>query len=278
MPSVLSNLGVPVEAALKYREYFNWNAIPLCPHDHVGVGKYHLKVCSSPGKVPILPMGWKPFQKMKIPERLLLETFTRHPYGNVGVILGETSDSLVAVDVDGKDASQYLKTSIARGLIAPTASFRTGGGYRLLYKLPRGSTGLWSNRRGQPPSGRGEVLLMGQGKQTVMPTSIHPLGKMYTWANLDKGLQDVAEAPDWLLDWKPKASDVQAVRGALQSGQPITEGRNPLLFKIGCAMRRHGCTVEEIYYALEKVNKRCIPPKTEAELLTISKQAGRYVF
>src|SRR5262245_38796960 len=47
-------------AALNYRR-LGWSVLGLCPPDHVGVGKTHVKSCTSPGKVPFGP--WKEFQE-----------------------------------------------------------------------------------------------------------------------------------------------------------------------------------------------------------------------
>jgi putative DNA primase/helicase len=78
--------------------------------------------------------------------------------------------------------------------------------------------------------------------------------------------------------WNGKARVTRAVApGALEVGAPIPEGqRNSRLFKIACALRRHGCTPQEILSAIQVVNRRCVPPLDDAELREIVASAARY--
>ncbi len=89
-----------LDAALEYLRR-GWSSFPLCPRDHVGVGKEHAKLCDSPGKVPLL--NWKPYQSRLPQEAELQLLFRRHPNANVGVALGQVS-GLVGIDVDGPAA------------------------------------------------------------------------------------------------------------------------------------------------------------------------------
>jgi hypothetical protein len=46
-------------AALGYLRR-GWSVVPVCPADHLGVGKAHGRRCTSPGKAPLV--AWKPYQ------------------------------------------------------------------------------------------------------------------------------------------------------------------------------------------------------------------------
>jgi hypothetical protein len=74
----------------------------------------------------------------------------------------------------------------------------------------------------------------------------------------------------------PKESDRSPAPAPI--GEAIHEGeRNECLFKIGCAMRRHGCEFQEILHALRFINqRRCMPPLECLELEAISRSASRY--
>jgi hypothetical protein len=68
-----------------------------------------------------------------------------------------------------------------------------------------------------------------------------------------------------------------AVPRVLKVGAPIPEGqRNSRLFRIACALRRHGCTPQEILTAVRCVNRRCVPPLDDGELREIVASAARY--
>lgn len=85
-------------AALDYLAR-GWSTIPLCPHNHAGVGKDHQAKCQSPGKAPLV--SWKAFQTALPRAADLNAAFHSQPNANVGVILGEVS-GLIGLDIDGE--------------------------------------------------------------------------------------------------------------------------------------------------------------------------------
>src|SRR5262249_48062247 len=89
----------------------------------------------------------------------------------------------------------------------------------------------------------------------------------------------LAPAPSWTrkpVVADPKESDRSPA--PVPIGESIHEGvRNERLFKIACAMRRHGCTFEEMLHALTFINKqRCLPPLSGVELQGIARSAHGY--
>jgi hypothetical protein len=164
-----------LEAALRYLA-LGWSVIPLCPPDHVGVGKEHGRNCKSKGKAPLVP--WAAFQKRYATEDEVREWWKHWPNANVGVVLG-TISGMIGLDIDGP-AGEAALASLAGNELPQTLEFVTpGGGRRLLY-LCSDETEI---RPFQLSGGnKQEVRLLGDGSQTVAPPSRHVSGGYYQWS------------------------------------------------------------------------------------------------
>lgn len=243
-----------LDAAMLYHS-LGYNPVALCPPDHGGVSWWHR--CQSPGKAPLHPWKWQ--QNEHITSRLLLEYFHLVPAANVGVVLGVTS-GLVGVDVDGPEGWEALD---AAGVLPACPAFVTGRGLRLLFRLAPGER--------PPPNGllAPGVEVLSQGKQTVMPPSLHPRGRVYRWLS-DPQARCPPPLPGWLL-----ARPAAALRPPPAAG-PITQLRNERLYRMACAARRHGAEPPEVWALLAAVNRRCVPPLEDGELRWITKNACRY--
>jgi hypothetical protein len=237
----------------------------VCPPDHLGVGKAHGRRCSSPGKAPLV--AWKDYQDRPPTEADVRVWWTTWPNANVGVVLGPVT-GLAGIDLDGPAGEELLR-EVSRGDLPETLSFRTGKGQRLLYALPRGVAVV---NRTFPREG-GELRVLSGGTISVMPPSAHVSGKKYRWsARCGPGHLEPAPGPTWLCAPRVGATlEAFEVGGAIPAGQ-----RNIRLFRIACALRRHGCTPQEIQSTLRCVNGRCVPPLDEAELQVIVKSTTRY--
>jgi hypothetical protein len=251
-------------AALKYLRR-GWSVVPVCPPDHLGVGWAHGRRCTSPGKAPLV--AWKPYQDRPPTESDVRVWWATWPNANVGVVLGPVT-GLVGVDLDGRSGDELLR-EVSRGDVPETLTFRTGKGRRLLYALPRGTA--VSNRTFARNGG--ELRVLSAGTISVMPPSAHHSGRKYRWsARRGPDYLEPAPAPTWLC-----RSGVRVATDAFEVGAPIPEGqRNWRLFKLACALRRYGCTPEEIHSTIRCINKRCPPPLDEGELREIVKSTARY--
>jgi hypothetical protein len=255
-----------LRAALSYLGR-GWAALAVCPPDHRGVPPFHRATCSKPGKRPL--GRWKQWQARLPTLDEVVGQWELVPEANVGVVLGPVS-GLVGVDVDGEEGKRILGEVSGENL-PRTLTFATGRGRRLLYAVDRDSdipTRTFGGRGG-------EVKILAAGTLTVMPPSRHASGKKYRWLRR-RGPGDVraAWAPEWL--WRH-----QQGKGAgdqeVEAGAPIPEGqRNGRLFRIGCCLRRHGCTRGEILAALRDVNRRCLPPLDDRELRDLAANSSRY--
>jgi hypothetical protein len=255
-----------LKAALGYLGR-GWAALAVCPPDHRDVPTFHGATCSKPGKRPLGP--WKAWQARLPALDEVVAQWELVPAANVGIVLGPVS-GLVGVDVDG-DEGEHILDEASGGDLPKTLTFATGRGRRLLYAID------WdSDVPTRTLSGRGgEVKILAAGTLTVMPPSRHASGKKYRWLRR-RGPGDVrpAPAPEWLY----RRQQGQGARDQVaEVGAPIPEGqRNGRLFRIGCCLRRHGCTRDEILAALRHVNRRCLPPLDDRELRDLAANSSRY--
>ena len=132
------------------------------------------------------------------------EWWTKWPNANVGVALGVDS-KLVGVDIDSEDGEKSL-AELAGDDLPDTLEMVTGGGRRLLYKIPKDLAA--------PPittiitCQAGELRFQSDGGQCVMPPSIHPgnpekgvePGRVYHWVE-GRSHRDIHPAymPGWLI-------------------------------------------------------------------------------
>ena len=253
------------KAALSYLS-MGWSPIALCPRTHLGVGIFHHKNCDKPGKTPVglkRDMQWKQWQ-LRLPTKdELTEQWKATPNANVGVVMGRVS-GIISVDVDGsiKEAFEQLPWLE----LLETVEFSTGNGSRFVYESNKAHipSRIYKFRGGR-------IELLAEGRQSVMPPSLHLSGKQYRWTS--KG-GTLASYRPWnvspstsVIEETPTSQDVCAI---------LEGARNDTLFRIGSAMRRFGADKEEILYVFKRVNKRCSPPMREEELYTIATSAMKY--
>jgi hypothetical protein len=129
----------------------------------------------------------------------------------------------------------------------------------------------------------GEVKVLGNGTVSVMPPGQHATGKKYRWLpRRGPGHVEPAPAPSWVMAGVSTVSNVSSTTPAPRSVEAVDGGtipagqRNGRLFKLACAMRRHGCSREEIQLLLDRVNRRCVPPLTDQEVRWLVGSAARY--
>ena len=152
------------------------------------------KDCPSPGKHPA-PSRWKHYQKQRADEDTLTIWFDgRFKDYNIGVVTGEISGNVFAVDVDvaeGKPGADTLDDlCMANDDLPQTLEQITGsGGRHYLFRAPEGKTiATGANTLGDGVDTRGE------GGFIVVAPSNHKSGGSYV-ANS----YDIEDAPDWLV-------------------------------------------------------------------------------
>lgn len=249
---------VLLNAALGYAER-GWAVLPLVPK----------------GKRPLIDGGF--YGASKNPETIRT-WWTRWPNANIGLATGVVS-GLMVVDCDvkhGPDGIAIYKEWLAASLIPGEAGIETwtvntpSGGKHYYYRCA-------SERIGSPPNFINSVDARANGALVLLPPSIYPNGKTYTW--------EEGHSPDDMLDGPaqpPFAVIVEILAhkhtGRVEVPQEIPEGqRNGTLFKLGCSMRSQGFDADAIHAALQATNNnRCVPPLDDSEVETISSQAAKY--
>lgn len=115
----------------------------------------------------------------------------RHPYANIGA---RVPDTLVCVDLDPRNGAVETMTGLVEryGLLPATLTSLTGsGGAHLFYARPPGELTQRSNLLGAGI----DVKVGGRG-YVVLPPSIHPNGRRYSWA---ADMTEVAPMPAWMV-------------------------------------------------------------------------------
>jgi Bifunctional DNA primase/polymerase, N-terminal/Primase C terminal 1 (PriCT-1)/Helix-turn-helix domain len=175
------------------------------------------------------------------------------PEANVGVATGE---GLIVADIDGLDG-ELLAEDLG---LPPTAYVTTRRG-RHLYYIGDGPT------RAGVCSG---VDIRGEGGYVVAPPSVHATGVEYRWV---VGLDELAEAPEWLTDAPEKPTKDKKTRVTHDDKRPLLEEgeRNDHLFRLGSSLRGIGMSEGEIGAALQVANEeRCIEPLDRDEVSKIA--------
>jgi len=253
-----------VVEALKEYIARGWKCVLTCPADHRGVNKEHLEHCKSPGKVPLHRWRDIPYSIKYL--HLIL---AKHPNCNIGIVTGRRS-GIVGLDIDSSDGWCRLESS---GIIIPsdTPAFSTGRGFRFLFAMPDQSEVMQSTVlfRG--------VDLLADGKQTIMPPSIHISGKPYRWLT-GRELQPGKALPPFPMELLDRRD--WAATGGEDPYLPDTiwkEGtRNNRMFRLACILRRHGAAQDELQGCMHVFNRRCQPPLEMQELEGIARRAAMY--
>ena len=236
-------------AALAYAEA-GWSIVPMVPG----------------GKQPLIP--WLEFQQRRAAPDEIRAWFQRWPAANIAVVTGAIS-GIVVIDIDprhgGEAALKLLEDEI--GPIPSTVEALTGGGGRHLYFAHPGET--LRNRAGLRPG----LDLRGDGGIIVVPPSLHPSGRRYTWAGGNSPQEaDPAPLPARLL------AELAAKGG--RQGHPLSywrdlvaegvpEGqRNSTIASLAGHLLWHEVdpdVVSEILLCWNRV--RCRPPLPDEEVL-----------
>ena len=160
----------------------------------------------------------------------LLEEYNQNPsYNGLGVLTGQHSGGLLAIDIDGPAADERFRQQAGDAYEAfgeeSTMSWTSGkpGRRQILYRLPTSfvkqlfhvnalilrEDGSWhlgtgdKKRQGEKVGDKNqhdyeEVVLRFNKLQSVVPGSTHPETGRYRWLNYNEG--NVEIAPDWILD------------------------------------------------------------------------------
>lgn len=173
------------------------------------------------GKATYVP-EWNERRRSRVDAEALFQTDAR--YRGFGVVTGELSGGLIAVDIDGLMADARYRKAVQDSYEPlgeeSTMSWTSGkpGRRQILYRVPEHlvgqlshvntvilqESGEWELGTGDVDRNKGEepyeeVVLRFNRCQSVLPQSPHPdTKKPYRFLNYNGGMP--AEAPEWMLD------------------------------------------------------------------------------
>ncbi len=125
------------------------------------------------------------------------EWWGQWPAANIGLPTGAVN-RLWTLDVDGPEGAKTMRAlQQEHGDLPKGSRMYTGKGQQSFFQ--------WDDLRsiGNTVGKIGpSVDTRGQGGYTILPPSVHPSGKTYTWRDLPKGalMPTVLSAPDWLVN------------------------------------------------------------------------------
>ena len=250
---------IPLTWVKRYQE-LGFVVHPCCPPTHR---------CQSPGKIPYDPYerrhmeGWQNHPQFTIEQ---WETWLDlEPEINIGFLTGSPS-RIVAVDIDNAAGEEMF-----RGLVSEedrrTWQFRTGKGSRVLYRLDGGGV-----RSARLTSGDAAIEALGDGRQSVLPPSVHPSGTRYAWIEpLTPRHCEVHGAPAVLM--LPQA-DITSERPDWEAAAqaPTHEGsRNETLTRLaGHLLAPASVPPDEVFIWLKLYSAaHCKPPLSDPEIKMI---------
>lgn len=253
------------EAARNYAS-LGWHVLPLhsIEGESCACGKPD---CSSPGKHPRLPNGFKGATCKPEPIR---KWWDRWPKANVGIRTGKES-KLVVLDIDPRNGGKKTLTKLIEkhGSLSKTLTVHTGGGgLHYYFKHPGG------NVKGRKDFFGPGIDIKADGGYVVAPPSLHVSGNKYRWEKgTDLDEVDLAVMPRWLRSIKRKN-----INNSNEPSAKIMEGkRNNWLTSLAGSLRQNGCEKDEIQKILRKANViSCEPLLPEDEVDCIAKSIATY--
>jgi len=148
--------------------------------------------------------------------------------GNIGVICGGVSDSLIVLDLDNQKIFDNFSNEYPE--LIKTWVVKTSRGYHIWLKCE---------------NTKSKGLVRGEGMYVVAPPSIHPDGAEYKWLPDSKrnGLKHIAELPDLQLIRLPKN-----IRTLITKGDVLRryKSRSESDMAVVCALVRFNYTNAEI--------------------------------
>jgi len=178
--------------------------------------------CRRRGKEPLVPGG---FKATTTDPATIRSWWRRWPDANIGLATGRPS-GLIVLDVDPRHGGD--ETLLDLPPLPHTVECLTGGGGRHVYLQWPGFA-----VRCRPNAFGPGLDLKADGGYVLLPPSVHPSGRRYTW-ELSSHPDDtpIAALPDWLLDMiRPASTSPEKSEGChTQDPVRLLVGRRTLAF------------------------------------------------
>ena len=226
--------------------------------------------CSSPGKIPFDPCAGKHMGGWQDHEQYTLDQWQEWiDYDsdiNIGFLTGAAS-GLLCLDIDEAEAEGILDECGIEGWRG-TWRYETGRGFRLLFRYGQASSSTVISRGGT------HFEVLGDGRQSVLPPSVHPNGRSYRWV---EGLTPrdgrPVDADGWfarLVTQDVITSDREDWTKNIQLAAQKGNRNNTLTRLAGHLLNPCPMPAEEAYIWLSLYNQHnCHPPLSDREIRSI---------
>lgn len=270
---------LPALSILDHARELHARGLAVIPIPRPGAGR--------DGKTPAI--SWKQYQQRRPTEGDLAAWFSGPAPLNLATVTGAVS-GVVVVDCDDRAAEAWA----AANLPETPWQVRTARGRHLYYRHPGGVVG---NKARCAPNGL-KLDLRGDGGYVITAPSVHSTGVVYTaegdWSKPVTSLPALplkmfSAAPTRPAPALPRAdpprpldlgdSIAHRVRAYLATVEPAVQGQggDQATYRVACVLRRDFSLSEgEALGYFEEWNRGCVPPWSEAELLTKLRNAGQY--
>lgn len=251
---------VTVEQAARYID-LGFVVHPCCPVSHR---------CNSPGKIPFDPVEGKHMVRWQEHEQFSLaqweEWLDYDSELNIGFLTGSPSN-LVCLDIDDEGGRRILDECGVQGW-QDTWQYTTGRGFRYLFQHGETSVSTVVSR------GSAHFEVLGDGRQSVLPPSVHPNGRQYRWVSgLTPRDGGPVSASGWIRGLTPQSeitSDREDWAKNIRSAVAQGDRNNTLTRLAGHLLNPCPMPPEEAYIWLSLYNQHyCNPPLSDREIKAI---------
>lgn len=217
--------------------------------------------------IPLKPRGKEPYIRggstnATANVEQVREWWEKHPNDNIGIVCGDVSDGLVAIDIDVKediDGWDFVNEFEEECPLPECPTTKTGsGGAHLLARFSHEVR----NHQGHTTG----VDVRGTNGYIVAPPSIHPNGNLYEWevAPWDVIPPEDNAAFDKLITALKEKDSSESEKLVMPDVIHEGQGRDTALYKLACSFRASNMPEATAEIALMDYNRRCcVPPMSE---------------
>jgi len=233
---------------------------PCCPADHR---------CQSPGKIPFDPVegkhmaGWQEHTQFSMEQ--WQEWIDYESSINIGFLCGSPS-GLVCIDIDNKEGEGILDEAGIKEW-QQTWRYTTGRGFRSLFRYGEKSISTVVSR------GSAAFEVLGDGRQSVLPPSLHPNGRRYSWVSGSTPRDLNPASGEWVRGLTPQCEITSDREDWERNIQTVTHqgNRNTALVRLaGHLLNPCPMPAEEAFIWLSLYNQKyCKPPLSDREIRSI---------
>ena len=215
-------------------------------------------------------VAWESYQKEPASEATIKHWIESWPNANIGLVTGAISDCIV-IDLDSDEARDKVKSLVGDYDLQAVPRTRTGKGWQLFFKHPEVSI---PNRTGVLPN----MDVRGDGGYVVVPPSIHPNGKEYTWeVPLNGHLPQIPGELYSLITSGSSHNGTAGDHGRFDVWRGISEGqRDHELFRYACQLRSFDAPRDVADRLILEAAALCRPPFPTDKALEKVTQAWKY--